>query len=291
MTAASFPAQLPWSRVPQDDTRFYRTLALVLLLTFGLALWLGQQPVAERMRPSQAPLPPPLVRMSLPEEMPTPVPAPEPTPEPAPEPAPQEPDPPALTAEEAAKQQATASMRALQDTLAGMRERMASLPTAPAELRDIPPSTPSLNAPQTLAHATVTAPTAQTLSLAPSVPTAVDAPIAGTVQLAKKRDAQDAAVLGDRDLAAIRATLEAHQGALYTLYRVALRQNPDLQGRFSVRLRIDPSGQLASLDLISSELDDPSLERKLLTRIKMIDFGAAQVLLTELTYTFHFLPY
>ena len=42
--------------------------------------------------------------------------------------------------------------------------------------------------------------------------------------------------------------------------------------------------------MVSSELDDPSLERKLVLRIKRFDFGASQVAETTIRYTIDFFP-
>ena len=56
-------------------------------------------------------------------------------------------------------------------------------------------------------------------------------------------------------------------------------------------MTIEPSGEISELTLISSELADESLTRKILARIRMIRFDAEQVETTRVNYSFDFLPY
>lgn len=102
---------------------------------------------------------------------------------------------------------------------------------------------------------------------------------------------QESQIVGDRDIELIRKTLDANKGAVYSLYRRALRQDPALEGKVTVSLTIEPDGSLSDVTLISSELNNDALEKKLLARIGMINFGAANVKQTKLEYAFNFLPY
>ena len=63
------------------------------------------------------------------------------------------------------------------------------------------------------------------------------------------------------------------------------------KGSNNLLLTIEPDGSVSSVKLLSSELGDADLERKLLARIRMIDFGAASVGRTTLKYAFDFLPF
>ena len=89
----------------------------------------------------------------------------------------------------------------------------------------------------------------------------------------------------------IRQTLDANKGAVYSLYRRALRQDPSIEGKLTVRLTIEPDGTLSSVKLINSELEAPDLVEKLIGRIGLINFGAQNVTTTELEYAFNFLPF
>jgi TonB family protein len=88
----------------------------------------------------------------------------------------------------------------------------------------------------------------------------------------------------------IRIVLERNKGAIYAIYNRALRDDPSLQGKVVLELKIAPSGQVIDLRIVSSELKAPELERKLLARIRQFDFGAKDVDLTTVTWPVDFLP-
>ncbi|HHJ15519.1 MAG TPA: energy transducer TonB, partial [Gammaproteobacteria bacterium] len=93
-----------------------------------------------------------------------------------------------------------------------------------------------------------------------------------------------------RSIEEIQIVFDRNKSAIYSLYNRALRKNPSLQGKLVIRLNISPSGKITSIDLVSSELGDPALERKLVQRIKMFNFGAKQVDAVTITYPIDFLP-
>lgn len=88
----------------------------------------------------------------------------------------------------------------------------------------------------------------------------------------------------------IRKVMEQHKGAIYSIYNRALRQNAALQGKMVVKIVIDPNGRIVEATLVSSELRDPDLESKILSRIKLISFPASNVVRTTINQTFDFLP-
>lgn len=93
-----------------------------------------------------------------------------------------------------------------------------------------------------------------------------------------------------RSLEDVRLVFERNKGSIYAIYNRALRDDPALQGKVVVELKIDPSGEVVDCRIVSSELKTPDLERKLLARIKQFDFGAKQVDLLVVTYPLDFLP-
>jgi protein TonB len=93
-----------------------------------------------------------------------------------------------------------------------------------------------------------------------------------------------------RDMQSIRRTLERYKGSVYALYTKALRQSPELNGRFIFEFVILPNGDISKLKLVSSELKAPNLEAKMLKKISGINFGATDNLPTSVQYTFSFLP-
>ena len=88
----------------------------------------------------------------------------------------------------------------------------------------------------------------------------------------------------------IRRVMDGNKGAIYSVYNRALRKNPTLEGSFGFAMVIEPSGQISSIKLLNSDLADPTLEKRLLSRIRMIQFDQADVGVTEVNYSFDFLP-
>ena len=93
-----------------------------------------------------------------------------------------------------------------------------------------------------------------------------------------------------RSLEDVRLVFERNKGSIYAIYNRALRDDPALQGKVVVELKIAPSGEVVDCRIVSSELKTPELERKLLARIKQFDFGAKQVDQMVVTYPLDFLP-
>ena len=93
-----------------------------------------------------------------------------------------------------------------------------------------------------------------------------------------------------RSIEEIKLVFERHKGAIYALYNRALRDEPALQGKVVLELKIAPSGQVEGLRIVSSELKAEELEKKLLARIRQFDFGAKDVDLMVVTWPVDFLP-
>ena len=93
-----------------------------------------------------------------------------------------------------------------------------------------------------------------------------------------------------RSIEDVRLVFEKNKGAIYAIYNRALREEPGLQGKVVVELKISPAGQVVSCRVVSSELKAPELEAKLLGRIKQFDFGAKEVEQLVVTWPLDFLP-
>lgn len=100
----------------------------------------------------------------------------------------------------------------------------------------------------------------------------------GTTKLAGRTDEE------------IQLIFDRNKTAIYNLYNRALRTNPALKGKVVVKLTIAPDGQVTDIRVMSSELGDDALERKLMLRIKRFDFGAKAVAATTINYTMDFFP-
>ena len=93
-----------------------------------------------------------------------------------------------------------------------------------------------------------------------------------------------------RSIEEIKLVFERNKGAIYAIYNRALRDDPALQGKVVLELKIAPSGEVAGLRIVSSELKAEELEKKLLARIRSFDFGAKDVEAMVVTWPVDFLP-
>jgi len=83
---------------------------------------------------------------------------------------------------------------------------------------------------------------------------------------------------------------DQNKSKLYSIYSRARRKNPGLKGKIVLEITIQPSGKVSNIRIVSSELNDKSLESRLLSRIKLFNFGARDVKAVTVTYPIEFLP-
>jgi TonB family protein len=88
----------------------------------------------------------------------------------------------------------------------------------------------------------------------------------------------------------IELVFDKNKSAIYALYSRALRDNPALQGKVVMEVTIAPSGEVTACRIVSSELGDPELERKLVARVKMFRFEDRDVATMTTTKPIEFFP-
>lgn len=88
----------------------------------------------------------------------------------------------------------------------------------------------------------------------------------------------------------IELIFDRNKGAIYALYSRALRDKPDLKGKLVLELTISPAGEITRCTVVSSELNDPDLERKLVARVKLFRFEARDVESITTTKPIDFFP-
>jgi protein TonB len=88
----------------------------------------------------------------------------------------------------------------------------------------------------------------------------------------------------------IELVFDRNKSAIYALYSRALRENPALQGKVVLEVTIAPSGEVTDCRVVSSDLGDPELERKLAARVKMFRFEARDVAVMTTTKPIEFFP-
>lgn len=309
----------PWGFDQQDERRFRKVLAIVLGITLLLSLVMPLIPVSEPERDARQ-VPPRLAKLvieqrkpaprpepkSEPEEKPRPEPEAEPVPEPEPkaDPDPEpKPEPEPKSAVERAREKASKSgVLAFGDELSALEQRDVSdavarqqpLSNAGAEVqrteREIVTSkvdtgsggidTDSLSR---------DAGGGDSKALKARETTRVESPVESAQKAVAKRSRaqQQAGIRTDEE---IQLVFDRNKSAFYRLYRRALRKDPTLQGTVVVKLTIAPSGQVTEAEVVSSELDNPGLERRIELRVMQLDFGAQQVQSTTVEYPIDFFP-
>jgi periplasmic protein TonB len=83
-------------------------------------------------------------------------------------------------------------------------------------------------------------------------------------------------VRADEDITIV---FDQNKSKLYSLYSRARRANPGLKGKIVLQITIEPTGKVSTVKILSSELNDESL-----------DFGERSVQPVTVTYPIEFLP-
>lgn len=291
---------LPWTPVPEEDGRFRRILIVTLTLTVILGVVMPLVPirqappqavpeipqrfaklVVERRQPPPPPPPPPKVEQPKPEvEVPKPVPeAAKPKPEPVkPKPAPKPEE------RQAARERASKTgVLAMRDSLAGLRqaspvsklESQGSLNTGGSQRQAADRSLLTARAGQGsggIDTSGLSRNTGGSAELAGRSTTSVSGP-AELAAAAPERSRQRAGERSDRE---VQLVFDQNKGALFALYNRALRSNPHLKGKMVLSLTIAPSGEVTAVEIVSSELGDAELERRIQLRVRRFDFGARE---------------
>jgi len=118
--------------------------------------------------------------------------------------------------------------------------------------------------------------------------TKVSSEIANDVAAAKKSSAARKQM--SRSEREIEMVFQKNKGAIYSIYNRALRKDPTLEGKLVVELTISPDGRVTQCRVVSTELNSPALERKIVARVKLFKFKPAKVLETTVKYPIDFLP-
>lgn len=88
----------------------------------------------------------------------------------------------------------------------------------------------------------------------------------------------------------IQIVFDRNRGSFDSLYARALRTDPTLEGKVVFRLTISASGAVTKASIVSSELGDKTLERKLVLRVKRLKFKAGNKATTTINYPIDFFP-
>lgn len=82
---------------------------------------------------------------------------------------------------------------------------------------------------------------------------------------------------GSRAREEVEIVFDRNKAALYAIYGRALRDQPELQGKLVLEFTISPSGDITMCRVVSSELNDPELEKRIVARVRLFKFKPADV--------------
>jgi TonB family protein len=88
----------------------------------------------------------------------------------------------------------------------------------------------------------------------------------------------------------IELVFDRNKGRIYSLYARALRDNAELQGKLVLEFTISPSGEVTMCRVVSSDLKDPDLERKIISLVRMFHFDPKDVDTMTTTKPIDFFP-
>lgn len=291
--------ELPWTADSQSQQRLRRVGAVSLLLFLLAALGIPFLPVSERVTPPA--LPEEVVQLVLepPPEPPKP-PKPEPR-KPEPKPAPTKAVKPVDRVQEARRKAESVGVLALKDELKALRD--AFEPTS-ANIRNLEAKTDGPSRAERSILTSSAGAASGGVSSAPAsrgfgggagslkgVGTTQASPSFGDKfgrQASVQRDGNSGKAARSRE--EVELMFDRNKSALYALYNRALRDLPALQGKLVVQLTIAPGGEVTEAKVLSSELGDAELEKRIIARIRGFRFEARDVETLVARKTIEFFP-
>ncbi|GIU47466.1 AgmX/PglI C-terminal domain-containing protein [Shewanella sp. KT0246] len=297
---------------PSRQDRLFKQILILLLVVyviFGVGVPFLEQ--VEVPREVKEQLPPQLAKIMLKEkQLPVPEkPKEEPIPEPEPEKLEEKPvekveEPPKVqpTTREAAKEKAQKSgLAAMKDELFSMREAFDVKPAAQSNLEQNQAQEVKVKRKLLAAAANTQSESLSTSTVQQTVVSdAISTKNTQQIRLAEEEVLavaganaeidREASSAGQRSEAALRRTLEANKARLYALYNRALRKDPFLKGKVMFEIEIQPNGSISRVDIQSSQLNNPKLERQLKVVLRSISFPAEDVATMTTIWAIDFLP-
>ncbi len=301
---------LPWTTGRNQEKKFQRLLGIVFLICVLLSVVWPFIPVPEPEPFDVEEIPPRIAELLLEEEPLPPPPPPEPEPE---EPEPEEPEPeqvveaepepepepePVVDRTEQAREEAQAALMPFAEDLADLVDKE-------LQVNDDRPLTASVGEAQRNERSMITSSVGTAsggintanmsrntggTGIAGRNTTQVASPVAGIGQQGPNAQREGTSGKASRSREEIELVFDRNKGAIFALYNRALRRDPSLEGKLVLRLTIAPSGQVTMCEVVSSELDDEELERKLVQRVKLFRFEARDVEAITTTKPIDFFP-
>lgn len=310
--------ELPWTGGGAQEKKFRRLLGIVLLVCALLGLIWPFIPVPEPDPYDVTEIPPRIAQLLL-EEKPLPPPPPPPKeeepepeqadaepeqvveaePEPEPELEPQREPEPEPDRAEIAREQAQAALMPFAEDLADLvdkdllqvaDDRPLSASVGEAERNERAMITSKAGAASGGINTARMSRNTGGSGIAGRSTTKVASPVAGIGKPGGSASRTGSSGKASRSREEIELVFDKNKGAIFALYNRALRADPSLEGKLVLRLTIAPSGEVTMCEVVSSELDDADLERKLVQRVKLFRFAAKDVEAITTTKPIDFFP-
>jgi protein TonB len=296
---------LPWTPEEGEQERLKKTARIFLIVFALIGIVIPLIPMSERPPPPA--LPEEVVKLVL-EPPPPPPPKPEakepepPKPEAMPEPKPVEPPKPVDRQAEARKKAENAGLLAMKDQLEDLREAFEPVQSSSAPLIGRVEGASRAERALVTGRTGVGSGGINTGQLSAgfgSGPGNLKGHATGTAapsfadRIGDAREQASRTGTGSRASRSreeIEIVFDRNKSAIYALYSRALREQPELQGQVVVQLTIAPSGEVTDCRIVSTELGDAELERKLVARIRMFRFDARDVEAMTTTKPIEFFP-
>ncbi len=311
---------LPWSREQQENKRFKLILVSLLILLLVLSVWIPLVHVPEKDRDTLEKLPPQLAKLVKKKEPPKKIEKPKPIPKKEPKPEIKKPEPkpepkkkpilPKLKKPQVVKDKELtkavkkardvarkSGLLALQNDLTDLR----AVVDVDALKKNISPRTE-----RTIAAKAGSVTTSNVMNKSQGIQTdSLSAPVETVALSARdaarlsatdeeialaKAEAEAANSVRNRPQENIRLTTESLKSSFNKLYSRELRKDPFLEGVLLLELVIEPSGEVSFCRVVTSELNSPDFESKIVSRMYLADFGEANVLQTTIQIPFPFKP-
>jgi len=303
---------LPWTSGASQERKFRRLLGIVFIVVAVLGTIWPFLPLPERDPNEIVEIPRRIAQLLLEQRLPPPPPKPEEPevePEPESEPEPEqvaeetpepEPEPEPVDTKQIARERAQAALMPFVDDLANLVDK--NLLESFADNRDLSASVgQSARNERSMITSKVgkasgginTAKLSRNTGgsgIAGRSTTRVSSPVAGLGRGAGGARRTGISGRASRSREEIELVFDKNKGAIFALYNRALRINPTLEGKLVLRLTIAPNGIVTFCEIVSSELGDPDLERKLVQRVKMFRFEDKDVEPITTTKPIDFFP-
>ena len=296
---------LPWDIDPEESERLRKFLIVALATVLVAVAVIPFLPVPAHS-PAQDEVPQRLAKVMLdykPPEPPPPPPKPKEEPKPEIKVAALKPQPVPVDRTEEARKKAQKAVNQFQDELADLRQSLPEIPVA--QTRNLTGEVGAdSRAERSLITSKVGAASGGIASTSSSrgfgagagsleghdtarmgMPAGV--PVGGRGERASRSGASDKA---SRSREEIELVFDRNKGAIYALYSRALRDQPDLQGKMVLEFTIAPSGEVTMCRVVSSEIKDAELERKIVARVRLFRFEARDVETITTTKPIDFFP-